>query len=203
MKPYLYTKLFVPVFLFTLCAPGLCAPGLCAPAKIVRAGAASAKVSQRKQLLRYCISLGLLTSRIHDVQSAENNLLQHPYPSEGYNPQRPNDGVWARKMRAQVSYVHKLRQEAKSLTVPSVCQPANQELVASLGYLEVTFLKLYQAQVELDRARAESFFKEGYEASDKSKTFQYRFIDTIRAIEERFHLDSEKYGVDDWPTAAM
>lgn len=195
MKPYLYTKLFVPVFLFTLCAPGLCAP-----AKIMRAGAASAKVSQRKQLLRYYIPVCLLTSRISDVQSAENNLLQHPYPSEGYNL---NDGVWARKMRAQVLYVHKLRQEAKSLTVPSVCQPANQELVASLGYLEVAFLKLYQAQVELDRARAESFFKEGYKASDKSKAFQYKFLDAIRAIDERFHLDGGKYGVTDWPTAAM
>ena len=150
MKPYLYTKLFVPVFLFTLCAPGLCAPGLCAPAKIVRAGAASAKVSQRKQLLRYCISLGLLTSRIHDVQSAENNLLQHPYPSEGYNPQRPNDGVWARKMRAQVSYVHKLRQEAKSLTVPSVCQPANQELVASLEVISKRCIMCLHEQT-LDR----------------------------------------------------
>lgn len=209
MKPYLYTKLFVypkllvPALLFTLCAPGLCAP-----AKIVRAGAASAKVSQRKQLLRYYIPVCLLTKRIHDVQSAENNLLQHP--SEWYNPQRPKDDVWARKMRAQVSYVHKLRQEAKSLTVPSACQSANHDLVASLGYLEVAFSKLYQSQMAFDQAgdashlaAARSLSKEGDEASARSEAFQYKFLDTIGAIEERFHLSMGRYGVTYWPSAAM
>ncbi len=203
MKPNLYTKLF---FLPVLCT--LCAPGLCAPAKIMRTHAASAKVSQRKQLLRYYIPVGLLTLRINYVQRTENELLQHP--SEWYNPQRPNDHVWARKMRAQVSYVHKLRQEAKSLTVPSACQFANQDLVASLGYLEVAFSKLYQSQMAFDQARdtshlaaAESLSKEGEEASARSKAFQYKFLDTIGAIEERFHLSMGRYGVTDWPSAAM
>ncbi len=199
MKPCFYTKL--PILLFALCAPALCTPASCAPAKIVRADVASAKVSQRKQVLHYYIPVCLLTHRISYVQRTENNLLQHP--SMWYNPKRPKDDVWSRKMRAQVLYVHQLRQEAKSLTVPAVCRPANQDLVACLSYLEVACSKLYQAQMVTDRTRGELLANEGEEASAKSKVFQAKFLDAIGTIQQRFHMPMSRYNVTDWPSASM
>jgi len=137
MKPYSYAKLFSLLLLLALCAPALCAP-----AKSKRADTASAQALQseqeRKQILRYYIHVCRLTDRINAVQRAENELLQHP-SYWGSN--------WPKKMRLQVAYVHTLREAAKSLKPPPICQPANQDLVTSLTFLGTAFSKVYQSQM--------------------------------------------------------
>lgn len=197
MKPHSYTTLFSLLLLVALCAPALCAP-----AKSKRPDTASVQASQskheRKQILRYYIRVCLLTQRIYDVQSAESGLLQHPsnwsYP------------IWQKKMRLQVAYVHTLKEEAKSLRVPTVCQPANQDLVASLTLLEVAFSKAYQSQMAFNQSRdvqGKALSKEEEEASTKSEVFQYKFLGAIRVIQKQYQMPMNRYNVTDWPTAAM
>lgn len=126
MKPC-YTPFLLLFLLLTVCAPALCSPAQRARAKTPSAQASPSK-QERKQVLRYYIRVCRLTYRIDDVQRAENGLLQHP--SYWLPP-----SVWSKKRRLQVSCVHTLWEEAKSLKVPAVCQPANQDLVASLTLL--------------------------------------------------------------------
>lgn len=195
MKPHSYAKLFLLLLLLTLCAPALCAP-----AKSVQPKAASAQALQRKQerkqILRYYIRVCRLTYRVRDVQSIESGLLLHPsywsYP------------VWSKKMRLQVGYMHTLREAAKSLKPPPACQPANQDLVASLTLLETAFLKTYQAQTApiRERAKAEVFAAASGKAAAKSQEFQRKFLAALRGIQTRYHLP-ETYQFTDWPTTAM
>jgi hypothetical protein len=189
----------------------LCVPVLCAPAKSVRADAASAKALQRKQVLKYYIPVCLLTQRISYVQLTENDLEKNPqkwFIPHPYDPQHPNDNVWARKMRAQILYIHKLRQEAKRLVAPPACQPANQDLTASLAYLEIAYTKLCPGQTQDVHAKggddaATALENEGSAAADKSLHFQGEFLLAIEALQQRFDLPIARYNVTDWPSAAM
>ncbi len=196
MKPYCTPLLFL-FLLLTMCAPALYAPAQRVSTKTPSAQASPSK-QERKQILRYYIRVCRLTYRIDDVQRAENGLLQHP---SYWLPL----SVWSKKMRLRVAYVHTLREEAKSLKPPPACQPANQDLVASLTLLETAFLKTYQAQIAPNEARAKSeiFAREATEASEKSKVFQYKFLKAIYLIQARFHMPINRYNVTDWPTAAM
>ncbi len=201
--------LCVPLFFFLFAS---CVPALCAPAKSVRADAASAKALQRKQVLKYYIPVCLLTQRISYVQLTENSLLQHPSqwytPQHPYDPQHPNDNVWSRKMRAQILYIHTLRQEAKRLVAPPACQPANQDLAASLAYLEVAYTKSYQDQTQDVHAKggddaAKAFMNGATAAADKSLRFQGKFLLAIEAVQQQFDLPIARYNVTDWPSTAM
>ena len=200
--------LCVPLFFFLF---ALWVPALCAPAKSVRADSASAKALQRKQVLRYYIPVCLLTQRIRYVQITENDLEKNPqkwfipYP---YDPRHPNDNVWARKMRDQIVYIHTLRQEAKRLVAPAACQPANQDLAASLACLEVAFTKSYQAQTQDVHVKGEddaatALRLEGSAAADKSLDFQDKFLFAIEALQDQFNLPIARYNVTDWPCAAL
>lgn len=196
MKPYFYSKLFSLLLLLTLCVPALCTP-----AKSKRADTGTAQASQskqeKKQILRYYIRVCRLTDKINVVQRTENNLLQHP----SYW-----GSLWPQKMRSQVAYVHTLREAAKSLKPPPICQPANQDLVASLTLLETAFLKVYQSQMAFNQSRdvkGKALSKEEEEASAKSKAFQYKFLGAMRVIQKRYQMPINRYNVTDWPTAAM
>jgi len=96
------------------------------------------RLEQRREVLRYYRSVGLLTYRVRYVQGAEDGLLLHPscWPPP----------IWLRKTRLQTAYMHVLAQAAKSLNVPEACRPANQALVMSLTAPERAYYDAYKVQ---------------------------------------------------------
>jgi hypothetical protein len=202
MRVQAYLKFFVILTFLTVSWWEGASVQAAAPAR-----AAAVKPAQRAEVLRYYRAVVALTASIANVQSSENNLLQHP---DRYQPER----AWLADLREQSGEMHVLALRAKSLNVPAVCRPANQALVRSLTRLDEAFYAVYQGNKIIVEGhggsanydRADPFLKKEHRAASISEDYQGMFLERIQALVKRFHLENVQSAgeyVSEWLTPYM